>query len=350
MASRTLLEPGRETRRRDETVPARREHAPAAAPARRAGRTDRGGLHAHRRVHRDRRGRRAAARPRPRRRAVPRAGRARRRAARLARRRDPRGAPHGDAPAVARGDAAGPARALDAGTVGRRRHRAAELLPHLHGLPEPEGAPAAAAPGRPLRPPARRPRPRDVRRPRPRRPAAHDPRRRGLDARPLDRLRGVHRVPAAVARRRARLLARHPGRPVLRDRAVGQLGPGRRELLPAALAGADLLRAGGVRPSPAFRGDAAPGHAARPARRVPPAPHHRHAPGDRGVRVAAHLDEPDRRDRGAPARARAAAEDRAVGLARPHDPRPPSTSAGTTSSTTSPAWGSPSGRCWSPAR
>ena len=80
------------------------------------------------------------------------------------------------------------------------------------------------------------------------------------------------------------------------------------------------------------------------------APHHRHAPGDRGVRVAAHLDEPDRRDRGAPARARPAAEDRAVGLVRPHDPRPPSTSAGTTSSTTSPAWRSPSARCSSPAR
>ena len=42
MASRTLLEPGRETRRRDEAAPRAREHAPAAAPARRAGRTDRG--------------------------------------------------------------------------------------------------------------------------------------------------------------------------------------------------------------------------------------------------------------------------------------------------------------------
>ena len=61
----------------------------------------------------------------------------------------------------------------------------------------------------------------------------------------------------------------------------------------------------------------------------------------RGVRLAAHLDEPDRRAGGAPAGAGAAAEDRRCGPGSRSRPSRPSTWAGTTCSTTSAAWSSP---------
>ena len=67
----------------------------------------------------------------------------------------------------------------------------------------------------------------------------HDPPgHRAPDAHPLGRVRGLHRLPAADDRPRPGLLARPAGRPVLHDRPVDQLGAGRRELLPAAVAGA----------------------------------------------------------------------------------------------------------------
>ena len=84
-----------------------------------------------------------------------------------------RAARRGHAAPVARGDGRGAARALDTGAGGRRGHRAGELLRQLHGVPQPEGDRAAAAPGRHLRPPAGRPRPQPVPRPRSRRPPAH---------------------------------------------------------------------------------------------------------------------------------------------------------------------------------
>ena len=233
-----------------------------------------------------------------------------------------------------------PARSVAAGTA------LLSFYLDLHGLSEPEGHPPAAAAGRPLRPPARRPRPRHVRRPRPGRPAAQAPRRRDLDALPLDRLRGVHRVPAAVARP-SRSSSRAISGPACstrpRCRSTGCWAPRATSCCPRS------------------------GRSTTSRRRSPHLPHsevtrlqdmlldqrvefllpprHRHAAGDRGVRVAAYLDEPDRRARRPPARARAAPEDRAVGLARRSRPSPPSTSAGTTSSTTSPAWRSPPARC-----
>ena len=120
MASRTLLEPGRETRRRAEA--ARRRTASTPPPRRRsvlagpivAAFTLIVGLFATDAA------RRAAARPRPRRRALPRAGRLRRRRCSSGSTSRSARAPHGHAPAVARGDAAGPARALDAGAVRSR--------------------------------------------------------------------------------------------------------------------------------------------------------------------------------------------------------------------------------------
>ena len=56
-------------------------------------------------------------------------------------------------------------------------------------------------------------------------------------------------LPLSLARR-ARLLAGPPGRPLLRDRALDQLGARRGQLLPAAVARPDLLRAGRLRAAP----------------------------------------------------------------------------------------------------
>ena len=140
------------------------------------------------------------------------------------------------------------------------------------------------------------------------------------------------------------------GRPVLRDGAVDQLADRRRELLPAAVAGPDLLRPGHVRRPAPLRGHASPGRAARPARRVPRPPGDGTRPGDRRLRVAARLDEPDRGAGRPPPRARPADEDRALGLARADHRSTPSTSAGTTSSTTSAGSPSRSSRSCSRAR
>ena len=168
--------------------------------------------------------------------------------------------------------------------------------------------------------------------------AAHAARHRRRDARPLRLLRRVHRVPAADDRRRARVLARPARGAPLHDGAVDQLGARRGELLPAALARPDLLRAGRVRrPARTPRSRtcrpccSTSGSPSSPTRPRDPAEH-------RGVRLAAHLDELHGRARRAAARARAAPEDRALGLVRRDDASARSTWAGTTSSTTSPAW------------
>ena len=80
---------------------------------------------------------------------------------------------------------------------------------------------------RPVRPRAGRRRPRHVPRPRPRGPAARPARDGRRRARAVDLLRLVHRLPAAVARPRARVLAPAAAQPVLRGGAVDQLGPRR---------------------------------------------------------------------------------------------------------------------------
>ena len=276
MASRTLLEPGRETRRRPETA---RPVASAAPPPRRrsvlAG-PDRGRLPGHRRAVRDRRGRRAAARPRPRRRAVPRARRLRRRAARRARHRDPRGPPR-RARAARRARRCGsvrrerwtPARAVAGG------HRAGQLLRQLHGVPQPEGDRPAAAAGRHLRPPAGRPRPQHVRSATTRPTCCTAVLGVGVSTHILSTAYAAFIVFLPLSLAVALVFSRDIRAGLFYATALSAnwvLGAASYFLLPVA--GADLLRAAGLRAPPPLRGHPAPGHAARPARRVPRPPDH----------------------------------------------------------------------------
>ena len=88
----------------------------------------------------------------------------------------------------------------------------------------------------------------------------------------------------------------------------------------------------------AHGGDPPAADAARRPNRLPRGPDERDAAGDRRVRVAARRDELHRAAGGLPARPGPVAEDRALGVARGDARSRRSTSAGTTSSTTSPAW------------
>ena len=227
---------------------------------------------------------------------------------------------------------------MDAPARGGGRDRARELLRHLPRLSQPQGDRALPAARRPVRPRAGGRRPRHVPRPRPRGPAARPARDRRRGAPAVDLLRRVHRLPAALAGPRARVLAPAAAQPVLRGGAVDQLGPRRGDLLPAPGARPDLRLPAVVRRAAAHRGDATAADAPRRPDRLPRGPDERDAAGDRRVRVAARRDELHRAARGVPARPGPVAEDRALGLARADARSRRSTSAGTTSSTTSPAW------------
>ena len=260
----------------------------------------------------------------------------------VARHRDPRRAPH---------DALGPSRAamrrvrrerwtLRALRRGRRRRSSASTS--LHGLPEPQGDRAAAAPGRAVRPPARRPRPQPVLRPRPRGAAALAARHRHHGARPVD----ASTSPSSSSCRSRWARARVRARP--RRRACSTRRRCRSTGCSAPRATSCCRRSGPSTPYPADVRGASPTPRSRTcsrccstsASRFLARPGDRHAAGDRGVRLAARLDELHRGARRAPARPGAADEDRAVGLARGSPCSTPSTWAGTTCSTTSA--GSPS--------
>ena len=354
MASRTLLEPGRETRRRDETVLRARERAPAAAPARRAGRTDRGGLPRWwlRFIRPTRPTSRCATpttsprstwgwsgsawccssgwtSPSARGAARGRGGRRARRCAQVRRERW--------TPARSRG----------------RRHRAAELLPHLHGLPEPQERRPAAAAGRPLRPPARRPRPRHVRRPRPGRRCCTRSSASGSPTHVLSTAYAAFIVFLPLSLAVALVFSRDLRAGLFYATALSVnwvLGAASYFLLPSLgpiyYEPQALRRISRIPRSPGSRtccstsaSSSSPHPDDRAPRRAIAAFASLHISMSLTAALAAHL-----------LGLGPAAEDRAVGLVRPHDRSPPSTSAGTTSSTTSPAWRSPSARCWSPAR
>ena len=230
----------------------------------------------------------------------------------------PRGAARGHAPAVAGGDGRVRRERWTPARGARGGHRAGRLLRHLHGVPQPQGdRPAAAA--------------------RTTSSTASSPTSTAACSSATIPPPAAQRCSAPASRRTSSPPSTSPSSSSCRCRsrvalvfsrdlraglfyATAQsvnwvLGAG--ELLPAAVARADLLRAGARSPTSPHSEvtrlqdmllDQRVEFLADPTTRDP-AEH-------RGVRLAAHLDELDRRARGPPARARPAAEDRAVGLAR----------------------------------
>ncbi|CAA9486646.1 MAG: hypothetical protein AVDCRST_MAG85-981, partial [uncultured Solirubrobacteraceae bacterium] len=306
-------------------VPVRAQRAgdrrPGGGMARRPRAAGRRGADARRRAHLHERGRRAVPRPRQRRRGLParrrrgrgRAHRARRLVARVADRRDVAPGP--------RAHAGGAARALDPRPARRRRVRARLLLRHLPRLPQPQGRHPDAPARRAVRPRAARGRPGALLRQRPRDAAALGARHRRRRARAVRDLRGVHRLPSAVAGRRPRVRPGPADDALLRDGDVGQLGARGRELLRLARARPGLrLQRAVLRPA-RLRGHAPAADPARRPHRVAARPDERDPAGDRGVRVAAHRDELHRAARGAHARPEPPAEDRAVGVDDHHGDR-----------------------------
>ena len=214
---------------------------------------------------------------------------------------------------------AGPPRSLDGAPRAHRRHDARELLRELLRLPQPQERRPAAAAQRAVRPPARGLGPGALRRQRPGGAAPHAARDRHRDPCPLGRLPAAVRLHPGDAGGRARVLAEPPGRALLRQRAVAELAARRGELLPAAVARADLHRPGRVREPAGLRRLEAAGAAARPAHRFPARPGDRHRAEHRGVRVAARLDLLHGRARRAHPRAGPLGADRGVGAGRPDD-------------------------------
>ena len=240
-------------------------------------------------------------------------------------------------------------------SAGRRRawargRRGGQLLRHLPRLPQPQERRPAAAAGRAVRPPARRPRPQPVRR------AATPPRcctRCSAAGVPPTSCRASTRlfflfIPVALAF--ALVFSPEPaGRPLLRHRAVASTGCSPRR------ATSCCRRSGPIYAEPAkFAG-------CRPPASTPPAgllleqrieflrdPARGTRAEHRRLRLAARLDLLHRRAGDAPARARRGREDRGVGPVRPDRRRHDLLRLALRRSTTSPAW--PSARRRSPWR
>ena len=160
-------------------------------------------------------------------------------------------------------------------------------------------------PERAVRPPAGRLGPGAVRRQRPGRAAPHAARDRRREPRALRRVPAAVRLHPGDARGGARVLAEPPGRPVLRERAVAELAARRRELLPAAVARADLHRPGRLR-EPAGHRRVASCRCCCSTSASTSCATRRSATAQSiaRVRLAARLDLLHRRARGAPARPR----------------------------------------------